>query len=549
MKNSENILMSMTQKLYHYLVKIISETNGIELIDTLDLLINSREVEQDTEARNIIIEFKEMLYLFHKNDLEIQVLKEHPLSDAFFLFFKNFPIPFKEEHTHLTGALNSDFLWPKVQALLNGPLKKTYESKILANYKAESLDLKKSEDINEFIQVKDHDKFERYLQVLYLPQLIFINRAAYYEAAYHMATELYNKFNVGSLRLKFTLSRLTTNEKEKIPGVEQITPEDVLLGLYEGFKSFQRSHPLFQFILSPSFRKEAHYFDNVNFKTKREHFDNQVVQLLGVLEKYPELKPHLTDVDTVGQEIDHYRKEHFKEMKVGFRRLQYKGFKIRSHHGETWRTLRRGIQSIDNAFNIWHIDTLEHGLALGINPNYYFHSLYQRVLKLNSDGHRVQENSTDAFEIQDMEWNGNTETPQKLLLGRPLNPFDEVAFIKAKFHTAREIEHYQHDVLNRMIDKNVSLVTLPSSNRKLTDHIQDYKDHPFSWWEKKGVELGVGTDNYITLNTNYIKELLILLYTDPFNLKITKLLMIATGEKRRPYLSQLLWKMRKNIQG
>ena len=57
----------------------------------------------------------------------------------------------------------------------------------------------------------------------------------------------------------------------------------------------------------------------------------------------------------------------------------------------------------------------------------------------------------------------------------------------------------------------------------------------------------MGTDNYITLNTNYIQEMLILLFTDPTNLKLTKLLMVATGETQRPYISHLLWQMRKDI--
>ena len=95
-----------------------------------------------------------------------------------------------------------------------------------------------------------------------------------------------------------------------------------------------------------------------------------------------------------------------------------------------------------------------------------------------------------------------------------------------------------------MIDKQLSVIALPSSNKKLTGQFEDYKDHPFSWWEKKGVKLGVGTDNYITLKTNFIREMLILLFTDPVNLKITKLLMVCTGETRRPYMSQKLWKMR-----
>ena len=124
---------------------------------------------------------------------------------------------------------------------------------------------------------------------------------------------------------------------------------------------------------------------------------------------------------------------------------------------------------------------------------------------------------------------------------------DIVLFLKTKFHNAREVEHYQHDILNRIIQKSVSLVALPSSNLKLTGVFPDFKDHPFSWWEKKGVKLGVGTDNYITLSTNFIREMLILLYSDPKNLKITKLLMLTTKEKRRPYISNLLWEMRKEF--
>jgi adenosine deaminase len=144
----------------------------------------------------------------------------------------------------------------------------------------------------------------------------------------------------------------------------------------------------------------------------------------------------------------------------------------------------------------------------------------------------------------DMDWREHESIRDKIFMGEKLTELEKKNFVKIKFHTAREVEHYQHDVLNRMINKKVSLIALPSSNNKLTNSFEDYKDHPFSWWEKKGLKLGIGTDNYVTLNTNYIQELLILLFTDPENLKITKLLMVATGETRRPYLSQLLWKMR-----
>jgi hypothetical protein len=302
--------------------------------------------------------------------------------------------------------------------------------------------------------------------------------------------------------------------------------------------------PDFDFVLSPCFRKESNFFDQEKFSSKSEHVNQQITEILDLLDRFPYLKPYLCEVDTVGSEKDFFRKTHFADLQAGFRKLQYRGFYIRSHHGETWRNLRRGIQAVDNAMNIWQIDSLEHGLSLGINHNYYFHSLYQRVLKWNSRGEAVIKNSPEFNELTDMIWGSNYHVCEKLLRGEQLNLSETTAFTKAKFHTAREIEHYQHDVLNRMILKKVSLVSLPSSNYKLTSCFEDFKDHPFTWWEKKGVQLGVGTDNYVTLGTDFIQEMLILLFTDPTGLKITKLLMVCTGETRRAFLSSLLWDLR-----
>jgi hypothetical protein len=359
-----------------------------------------------------------------------------------------------------------------------------------------------------------------------------------------MAEELYTKYNVGMIRLKFTLSRASQNEMDQIPGADQVTTEDVVLGLFEGFKSFQKLVPHFRFVLSPSFRKESDFYDSKNYASKKEHFLDQVKELLGLMEKYPELKNYLCDVDTVGNERDLYRKTHFTDMKLGFRKLQFRGLSIRSHHGETWHTLKKGVQAVDNAMNIWHIDTLEHGLSLGINPNFYFHRLFIRAMEKNINGQKISANSADGRELEEMDWGKNQQILEKLFNGTPITDAEKTLFLKVKFHMAREVEHYQHDVLNRMLQKDVGLVALPSSNNKLTHFFPDYKDHPFSWWEKKGVRLGIGTDNYITLDTNYINEMLIILFTDPYNLKITKLLMVATGENRRPYMSQLLWRMR-----
>ena len=362
-----------------------------------------------------------------------------------------------------------------------------------------------------------------------------------------MASRLYRSANVGALRLKFTLFRETTESSEQIPGIAALTAEDVVLGLYEGFNAFRREFPRFEFVLSPSFRKESGFYDATRYPSRRAHFEDQVRQIISLLDRFPELRDVLTEVDTVGDERGFYRKAHFQEMRVGMRKLQAYGIRTRSHHGETWNTLRQGIQAVDNAMNIWQVEAIEHGLSLGINPNFYYHSMIQRILADNERGVGIDRTSREHAELMDMDWTGREEIIDKLIAGTRLTSAEETLATKTKFHHAKEVEQYQHDVLNRMIDKRLTLVSLPSSNKKLTGALADYKDHPFSWWEKKGLRLGVGTDNDVTLNTSFIREMLILLYTDPQELKITKLLIVTTGNSQRAHLSHLLWQMRKEL--
>lgn len=536
----------ITHSLEIELAKIISETNGISINDTIELLYHSYSLSQRPVIKKSVHEFMKLLSDFQADEIGIDTLLQHPFSEALMNYFRKFPLKFYEEHIHLTGSLNAEFLHPRLMELFNGPNKEIYKKKVTEVYGEDAWPIESVEDVDHLIRLQDGEKFMTYLKILYLPKLVLVDRKAHQECAYHMANELYHNYNVGSIRLKFTLSRSSKTSSDQIPGQEEVTEEDVVLGLFAGFCEFKQKHPDFQFILSPCFRKEADFFDNVNYKTKKEHFSYQVKQILELKKKYPELDGYLKEVDTVGDEKELYRKKHFELMKDGFRKLQYNGMSIRSHHGETWKTLRKGIQSVDNAMNIWHIDTLEHGLSLGINPNYYYHRLYQRIVEQNQREIPIMENSQEYAEISDMEWLQKSVF-KKLVEGEKLNEKEITSFLKTKFHYAREIEHYQHDVLNRMINKNVSLVALPTSNMKLTGSFPDYKDHPFSWWEKKGVKLGVGTDNYITLSTDFIQEMLILLYSDPENLKITKLLMLVTKETRRPHMSHLLWQLRKKI--
>lgn len=526
-------------RLTRFFTQLISETSGLSLDDTLTLAHGSPNIDADLAAH--LNDFHALLGRFRTGAAPIEVLFAHPASRALEAFFRAFPLPFHDEHIHLTGSLDSNFIYPRLAPLLDDP---QYQRKIKDVYGGDAR-IESAADVDRLIRLRDEERFDRYLKILYLPKLILTTREAHRDAAYHMASRLYRQSNVGSIRLKFTLFRETTDPSEQIPGIERLTPEDVLLGLYEGFKTFQREVPAFHFVLSPSFRKEAGFYDATRYRSKRASFDDQVRQIVEILKHHPELAAVLNEVDTVGDERGFYRKAHFQEMRVGMRKLQAYGFRTRSHHGETWNTLRQGVQAVDNAMNIWHVDAIEHGLSLGINPNFYFHSILQRVLRRNARGEAVREASRDHAELMDMDWSGREEICDKLMNGEPLTDAEATRATKTKFHHAREIESYQHDVLNRMIDKRLTLVSLPSSNKKLTGQLADYADHPFSWWEKKGLRLGVGTDNDITLSTSYIREMLILLYTDPLELKITKLLIVTTGESRRQHLSHLLWQMRK----
>ena len=534
--------MDLIARITRFLTHLISETNGLSLEDTLALAEQSPQLDSDAELAHAIRDFHSLLGRFRVKAVPIETLLAHSFSQAFAAFFRAFPIPFRDEHIHLTGSLHADFVYPRLAPLLDDPL---YQQKITQVYGADALPIRNAADVERLLRLGDDDRFDRYLKILYLPKLILTSREAHRDAAYHMASRLYRTSNVGALRLKFTMFRDTTDPSEQIPGLEAVSAEDAVLGLYEGFRAFQSEVPAFQFVLSPSFRKEPGFYDATRYASKRESFDDQVRQIVELLKRHPELRDVVTEIDTVGNERGFYRKAYFQEFRVGIRKLQAYGFRTRSHHGETWDTLRHGIQAVDNAMNIWRVDAIEHGLSLGINPNYYFHSMLQRALRANREGRPIQPTATEFAELMDMDTSGREAIRDKLLHGTPLTEDEATLATKTKFHHASEVETYQHDVLNRMIDKRLTLVSLPSSNKRLTGALADYADHPFSWWEKKGLRLGVGTDNDITLSTSFIREMLILLYTDPLELKITKLLIVTTGEWRRGYLSHLLWQMRK----
>src|SRR5688572_24467123 len=436
---------TLNARLTRLFTHLISETNGLALEDTLVLAEQSPQLDDEPDLKEAVRSFHALLGQFRLGAVPIEALLVHPASNALADFFRKFPLPFREEHIHLTGSLAADFIYPRLVPLLEGPNGDLYRSKIAAFYGADNLPIRSAADVDRLIRLRDEERFDRYLKILYLPKLILTSREAHRDAAYHMASRVHRTSNVGALRLKFTLFRETTDPSEQIPGLEALTPEDVLLGLYEGFRAFQSEVPSFQFILSPSFRKEPGFYDATRYPSKRASFDDQVRQIIELLKQYPELRDVVTEVDTVGDERGFFRKAHFQEMRVGMRKLQAYGFRTRSHHGETWHTLRQGVQAVDNAMNIWYVDAIEHGLSLGINPNYYFHSMLQRILRANRLGDAVAPGSREHMELMDMDTSGREDIREKLLRGIPLSDAEATKATKTKFHHAREVETYQHD--------------------------------------------------------------------------------------------------------
>ena len=261
--------METVPRLTRFLTQLISETSGLSLDDTLTLAQASAQVEPDLASH--LATFHALLGRFRVGDARIETLFEHPVSHALAAFFRAFPIPFHDEHIHLTGSIDAEFIYPRLAPLLEDP---QYVAKIREVY-GDDAKIESVADVNRLIRLRDEERFDRYLKILYLPKLILTTREAHRDAAYHMASRLYRQSNVGSLRLKFTLFRETTDSSEQVPGLGRLTPEDVVLGLYEGFKSFQSEVPAFRFVLSPSFRKEAGFFDATRYPSKRASFDDQ----------------------------------------------------------------------------------------------------------------------------------------------------------------------------------------------------------------------------------------------------------------------------------
>jgi hypothetical protein len=170
-----------------FLTQLISETGGLSLDDTLALAEQSPTAGEELAH---IRDFRALLGRFRLNQASIETLLAHPVSLALEGFFRAFPIPFRDEHIHLTGSLHADFIYPRLQRLLEGPQRALYEAKIAEVYGRGSLPIRNGQDVDRLIRLGEDERFDRYLKILYLAKLVLLDREAHRDAAYHMASRL-----------------------------------------------------------------------------------------------------------------------------------------------------------------------------------------------------------------------------------------------------------------------------------------------------------------------------------------------------------------------
>ena len=104
------------------LTHIISGTNGITLEDTLELAAHSSYKANCPDEHASLNHFRALLAQYQQDVVDdVRYLVDHPVGQALFHFFRSFPLRFREEHIHLTGSLTPEFIFPRLQALLDGP--------------------------------------------------------------------------------------------------------------------------------------------------------------------------------------------------------------------------------------------------------------------------------------------------------------------------------------------------------------------------------------------------------------------------------------------
>src|SRR6185369_4335066 len=141
-------MTALVPRLQRFLTQLISETSGLALEDTLMLAEQSPQLDDEPDLGACVGEFHDLLGKFRLQEVPIEALLEHPVSHAFEAFFRAFPIPFHDEHIHLTGSLDAECVYARLAALLEGPHRALYEKKIAEVYGEDALPIKSAGDVD-----------------------------------------------------------------------------------------------------------------------------------------------------------------------------------------------------------------------------------------------------------------------------------------------------------------------------------------------------------------------------------------------------------------
>src|SRR5947208_1944607 len=123
--------------------------------NTAATIISDVNVSRFAHART---QFRELLGRFRVDAAPIESLLDHAVARALSDFLRAFPIPFRDEHIHLTGSLDADFIWPRLAKLLDGPQRAMYESKIAEVYGSDALPIDSAADVDRLIRLGDDDR-------------------------------------------------------------------------------------------------------------------------------------------------------------------------------------------------------------------------------------------------------------------------------------------------------------------------------------------------------------------------------------------------------
>ena len=83
--------MTLQRKLFQNLCQIISDTNGISLTDTLELLLRSSRDVTDAAIRSVISSFLDRLYYTQRRGQDVSDLLDNPVTNALGEFLTTFP--------------------------------------------------------------------------------------------------------------------------------------------------------------------------------------------------------------------------------------------------------------------------------------------------------------------------------------------------------------------------------------------------------------------------------------------------------------------------